>query len=335
MTETAANGFGGKMKTMKTNNKQFFRGIVTPLVTPLREDGELDAGGMENLIEHVLAGGVHGVFALGSTGEAPGLSYDIRFEVIERVGRQVAGRVPLLVGITDTSIKESIRQAEAAARAGADAVVAAPPFYFKMTQRELLDYFRRLAEAVPLPLFIYNLPSCTKVDIAPETVVRSMEIPGIVGLKDSSGDMSHFHKVRELCRDNPDYVLMVGPEELLVESVLLGADGGISGGSNLYPELYVRAFEAAARGDLPAAVAAHREIIRLSNAIYDADRESGFYLKGLKHALELRGICSGALAEPFLPLLPDEKKRVAAALKTLGLGVVAKHAENPKAVAAR
>jgi 4-hydroxy-tetrahydrodipicolinate synthase len=323
------------MRKMKTKKKQIFRGIVTPLVTPLRNDGELDTQGLANLIEHVLAGGVHGVFALGSSGEAPGLDYQTRFEVIERAGRQVGGRVPFLVGITDTSFKESVRQAEAAARAGADAVVAAPPYYFKMTQRELLEYFRRLAEAVPLPLFIYNLPSCTKVDIAPETVVRAMDVPGIIGLKDSSGDMSYFHKVKELCRERPDFIIMVGPEELLVESVLLGADGGVSGGSNLYPELYVRAYGAAAAGDHEAAVAAHHEIIRLSHAVYDADRKSGFYLKGLKHALELRGICAGALADPFLPLLPEEKKQVAAALKTLGLGVVGKESEKLNVVGAK
>jgi len=320
---------------MKTNKNRIFRGIVTPLVTPLRNDGELDTEGLGNLIEHVLAGGVHGLFALGSSGEAPELDYQTRFEVIERAGRQVGGRVPFLVGITDTSFKESVRQAEAAARAGADAVVAAPPYYFRMTQRELLEYFRRLAEAVPLPLFIYNLPSCTKVDINPETVVRAMDIPGIIGLKDSSGDMSYFHKVKEMCRSRPDFIIMVGPEELLVESVWLGADGGVSGGSNLYPELYVRAYEAAAGGDHAAAVAAHQEIIRLSTAIYDADRESGFYLKGLKHALELRGICAGALADPFLPLLPEEKKQVAAALKTLGLGVVVKESEKLNVVGAK
>jgi len=311
------------MNPKKTNTKEtpVYRGIITPLVTPLLAGGKLDVDGLDNLIEHVIGGGVHGLFALGSTGEAPHLSYETRFEMIRRTGLRVAGRLPYLVGITDTSFQESVRQAEEAARAGADAVVAAPPYYFRMSQRELLDYFGRLAAAVPLPLFVYNLPSCTKMSIEPSTVVRLMDIPGIIGLKDSSGDMSYFHKVRELCRERPDFVFTVGPEELLVESILLGADAGVSGGSNLHPQLYVRAYEAAAAGEVAPAFAAHTEIIRLSNAIYDADRERGFYLKGLKHALELRGICSGVLAESFLPLLPAEKQGVVAALQQLGLGV--------------
>lgn len=315
---------------MKNKRKPVFRGIVTPLITPLLDGGQLDEEGLENVIEHVLSGGVHGVFALGSSGEATGLSYETRFKVIERAGRRVAGRVPYLVGITDTSMEESVRQAEAAARAGADAVVAAPPYYFKMSQRELLEYFRRLAQAVPLPLFIYNLPSCTKVEIAPETVAASMNIPGILGLKDSSADMAYFHKVKEMCRNRPDFILMVGPEELLVESVILGADGGVAGGSNLYPELYVRAFEAAESGNHAEAFRLHRRIIQLSNAVYDADKERGFYLKGLKHSLEWLGICNGALADPMLPLRPGEKEEVVRFLQRSGLAETLKRSSRSR-----
>src|SRR5439155_9211151 len=145
----------------------------------------LDLPGLERLIEHILAGGVHGLFLLGTTGEAPSLSHRLRCELIERACEQIAGRVPVLVGITDTSFVESVELAEHAADAGAQAVVLAPPYYFPAGQPELAGYVERIAGAVPLPLFLYNMPSHTKLSFEPDTIARALEIPNVVGIKDS------------------------------------------------------------------------------------------------------------------------------------------------------
>src|SRR5262245_36582630 len=179
------------------------RGIAPPLATPLRDEDRLDHAGVERLVEHVLAGGVHGLFLLGSTGEAPSLGYRVRRELVERVGEQVAGRVPVLVGITDTSFVEAVQMAEWAAECAAQAVVLAPPPYFVASQGELADYCRRVAAAVELPVYLYNMPGLTKVHFDPDTVTRLMEVPEIVGLKDSSAQMLYFHKVRQVVAGRP------------------------------------------------------------------------------------------------------------------------------------
>ncbi|MHC4370339.1 MAG: dihydrodipicolinate synthase family protein, partial [Planctomycetota bacterium] len=196
-------------------------GIIPPLVTPLLDRDTLDTAGLERLIEHVLAGGVHGLFILGTTGEAPSLSYRLRYELIDRVCRQVSGRVPVLVGITDTSFVESVNIARKAEDAGARAVVLAPPYYFPAGQMELLEYLKHLTAELPLPVFLYNMPSHTKLVFEPETIRAAADFPGVAGIKDSSGNMMYFRRLQALLRDRPDFSVLMGPEELLAEAVLL------------------------------------------------------------------------------------------------------------------
>src|SRR5512139_1726038 len=215
------------------------RGIIPPMVTPLLDYDTLDAAGLERLIEHILAGGVHGLFILGTTGEAASLSHRLRHELVERVCSQVRGRVPVLVGITDTSFVESVELARKSAQAGARALVLAPPYYFPTGQPELLEYLEHLLPELPLPLFLYNMPNRPKPAFAPETVRTAADLPGVAGLKDSSANMIYFRELQFLLEDRPDFTLLMGPEQLLAESVLLGAHGGVCGGANLLPRLYV------------------------------------------------------------------------------------------------
>jgi 4-hydroxy-tetrahydrodipicolinate synthase len=294
-------------------------GIIPPLVTPLLDRDRLDYPGLERLIEHVLNGGVHGLFVLGTTGEAPSLSHRLRCELVKRACAQVAGRVPVLVGITDTSFVESTEMAEHAAAAGARAVVLAPPYYFPAGQKELAEYIEDIATALPLPLYLYNMPSHTKVNFELETIARAVQVPSIVGLKDSSGQMIYFHKLRRLAAARPDFALLVGPEELLAEAVLLGAHGGVCGGANLAPQLYVALFQAASRGDLDRVRALHARVIEISSTIYAVGRYGSAYLKGLKCALSCLGICEDYLAEPFRRFGPAERARIETHLRDLGL----------------
>lgn len=198
------------------------KGVVPPMVTPLLDNDTLDVKGLERLVEHILGGKVHGLFLLGTTGEAPDLSYALRHELVERVCRQVAGRLPVMVGVTDTVFPESLRLAKTAEKAGAAAVVAAPPYYFAPGQPERVEYYTHLASHMPLPLFLYNMPSHTKVMIDPYTVRTLSELPNIVGLKDSSANIVYFNTVRHLLRDREDFSVLMGPEEALGEVVLMG-----------------------------------------------------------------------------------------------------------------
>jgi len=295
------------------------RGIIPPMATPLRDCDTLDVAGLERLVEHILAGGVHGLFILGTTGEAPSLSYRLRQELIERTCRQVNGRVPILVGVTDTAFVESVRMAGLAAEAGAAAVVLAPPYYFAASQAELVEYLEHLVRQLPLPLFLYNAPTHTKVSFELETVRRAAELPGIVGLKDSSANMIYFHRLIALFRDRPDFTLLVGPEELLGESVLLGGHGGVCGGANLAPRLYVELYEAARGRDFDRVAALHRQVMQISNGIYCLGRSGSSFLRGLKCALSLLGICDDFLAEPFRRFDPPERALIEQELRRLGL----------------
>jgi 4-hydroxy-tetrahydrodipicolinate synthase len=295
------------------------RGIIPPLATPLRDRDRLDHAGLERLVEHVLAGGVHGVFLLGTTGEAPGLSHRVRCELVERACAQVAGRVPVLVGITDTSFTESVEMAEHAAEAGAAAVVLAPPYYFPTGQSELAGYVERIAAELPLPLFLYNIPSHTRLSFELETIARALAVPNIVGIKDSSGQMVFFHKVRRLAAARPDFAVLMGPEEMLADGVLSGAHGGVCGGSNLAPRLYVDLYEAATCGDLVRVRELHDRVMRISTTIYAAGPYWSAYLKGLKCALACLGLCADVVAEPFERFGPAERGRIARHLRELGL----------------
>lgn len=295
------------------------RGIIPPLVTPLLDRDTLDAAGLERLIEHILAGGVHGLFVLGTTGEAPSLSYRLRYELIERVCGQVKGRIPVLVGITDTSFVESVGIARKAQESGAQAVVLAPPYYFPAGQVELLEYLEHLTPELPLPVFLYNMPSYTKLVFEPDTVRAAADFPGIVGMKDSSGNMIYFRRLQSLLKDRPEFSLLIGQEELLAEAVLLGGHGSVCGGANLVPELYVELYNAACLKDMPKVESLHKKVMELSNAIYNVGRYESSFLKGLKCALSCIGICSDFLAEPFHRFRQAEHEVIQRYVKELGI----------------
>lgn len=299
--------------------KPLLTGIIPPIVTPLRSRDELDIAGLERLIEHILAGGVHGIFVLGTTGEAPSLSYRLRRELIERTCRQVAGRVPVLVGITDTAFVEAVHLSQFAAEAGARALVLAPPYYFPNSQPELLEYVQHLAPELPLPLFLYNMPTHTKTIFEVETVRRAMDMPNIIGLKDSSANMVYYHQLIRLLPQRPEWSLLIGPEELLAESVLLGGHGGVCGGANLRPRLYVDLYEAARARDFERAATLHAEVIHVSTTLYQVGRHSSAIIKGLKCALRELGICDDFMAEPFHRFREEERVRVRKVLAELGI----------------
>jgi dihydrodipicolinate synthase/N-acetylneuraminate lyase len=274
-------------------------GIVPPLVTPLLDRDTLDFAGLERLSERVIGGGVSGVFLLGTTGEGASLSYRLRRELIERTARQVKGRVPILVNITDTSFVESVDLARHAANSGAHALVVAPPYYLPPGQPELQEYLVHLISELPLPLFLYNMPSLTKVSYEYDTLRSAMKEQRIIGIKDSSGNIGYFRDVAVLAKVRPDWSLLVGPEDLLLEAIAVGGHGGVHGGANLFPKLYVHLFEAARNGDQSKALELHAIAVRVRASLYEIGRHPSSLIKGIKCALNCLGVCSDFMAEPF------------------------------------
>ncbi len=292
------------------------RGIVPPMVTPLEDHDTLDVEGLERLVEHLIDGGVHGLFILGTSGEAPSLSYRLRREVIERVCAQAAGRLPVLVGVSDTSPVETLALARSAAEAGAAAVVVAPPYYFPLNQLELTYYLRRLAAELPLPLVLYNMPAMTKVTFEPETVRQLLDEPKIVGLKDSSRQLDYFLAIRQVTRQRSDWSLLVGFEHLLVETIQAGGDGGVCAGANLSPRLLVDLYEAAAAGDQQT-IEQLQHALSIQRRIYAVGSGSTPSLQGIKSALALRGLCQDHMAEPYHRLSTEQRDQIGTILREL------------------
>ena len=296
------------------------RGIVPPLVTPLVARDTLDREGLERLLEHVIDGGVAGVFILGTTGEAPSLSYRLRREMIAESIRIVGGRVPVLVGVTDTAYVETVTLAEYAAESGADAAVLTTPYYFPAGQTELMRYVRSITPKIPLPLMLYNMPGLTKVWFEIESLKQLSDIDSIVGVKDSSGDLDYFAQVCQLKTLRPDWSVLIGPEAKLPEAISLGGDGGVCGGANVIPDVFVDCYEAIRAGDSEA-VKASLDIIYKFQEIYEIGKYASRHIKATKSALSLIGICEDLPADPFNRFLSPQRERVADVLRAIGLSV--------------
>jgi 4-hydroxy-tetrahydrodipicolinate synthase len=293
------------------------RGIIPPMATPLLAPDTLDVEGAGRLIEHILAGGVGGLFIMGTTGEGPSLAHCLRRELIEQACRIVAGRVPVLVGVTDTSLVESLSLAGQAADSGAAAIVVAHPCYFPASQGDTLEYLKRLAAESPLPIFLYNIPSHTKLAFTPETVRAAADVPDIVGLKDSCGDIENFRQFQAALADRPDFSLLIGPDKLTARVVAMGAHGGVNGGANLFPKLYVSLYEAALAGDQATVDTLQERVVRIYDTIYHAIEDPSSYVKGLKCALSCMGICGDTMAQPLQRLTEPQRQIIAGNLKKI------------------
>jgi dihydrodipicolinate synthase/N-acetylneuraminate lyase len=298
-------------------------GIIPPVLTPLLSRDRLDASAFDRLLNFLIDGGSSALFVLGSTGESPGLSGRLRREVIDRACAIAGRRVPLLVGITDTSFEESLQLAEYGAKAGATALVLSPPYYFNLGQPAFLGYLERLLPLLPLPVYLYNIPSLTKLSIAPETVRAASQMPNVYGLKDSSGSLEYFVAVKSLMADSPDFALLAGVEEMLAEMIPLGAHGGVCGGANLNPRLYVDLFEAAMRGDTERTRSLQRTVMTISEGVYRTGEPESSYLRGLKCAASMLGFGNGLMAEPYFALGGQEREEIRSALELAGLLKVA------------
>jgi len=302
-----------------TFNFASLRGIIPPMVTPLSEQNKLDVKGLSRLIEHILSGKVHGLFILGTTGEGPSLSYELRRELIKRTCEEVDGHVPILVGISDTSFSESVSMACYAAKTGASAVVLAPPYYYPIGQLDILDYLNHITQLIPLPVFLYNMPSCTKISLDPETVQKVSNVPGIVGIKDSSANMLYFHKLKQIFETKKEFSLLMGTEELLAEALLMGAHGGVPGGANIFPRLYVDLYNAAIRNDIENLLTLQQKIIYISSTLYSVSHSEASFIKVVKCILSCKGICTDLMAEPLHPFGNNERSKIKAYLEKLDI----------------
>lgn len=290
------------------------KGIITPMMTPLLPAGELDKTALHKLLEHLLNGGVNAVFVLGTTGEGPSLSYRLKRELITETCQFIKDRIPVLVGITDSSLQESVELANFSEKAGASAVVAAPPFYFGLSQEEVLSYFKRLADEVSLPLYIYNMPAQTKIHIEVETMVRLSQHPNIAGVKDSSGNAIYFNSLLHRLKDNTGFSVFVGPDEMTAQAVLLGGSGGVNSGSNMFPKLFCELYKAAAAKEMEKLQQLQSIVMEISTTIYSQGASSYRFLKGIKTVLSSLQISDNIMMAPLTPTTSQEEAAIKKAL---------------------
>jgi 4-hydroxy-tetrahydrodipicolinate synthase len=285
------------------------KGIIPPMVTPLQENGELDLDGLKNLVEHMLGGGVHGLFLLGTTGEGTSLSHRLRKQMVTETSSMVEKRVPLLVCITDTSIEESLELAHHAKQAGADFLVAASPFYLPISQIEMQDYLEVLLPELPLPFLIYNMPSCTKLNLSLKTIKKAKEL-GAVGIKDSSGDMEYLNSLIREFRGDPKFSIITGSELYLHKTILNGGHGAVTGGANFFPSLFVDLYEASLVRDMDKIMLLREKVIQIDNTIYSVGQNISKYIKGTKSALSALGICNDYTAPPIKRFEKFERAKI-------------------------
>ena len=270
------------------------------MVTPLIDRENIDFKGLEKLQDHLINGGVSGVFLMGTTGEGTSISPRMRKDLIKYSIEYVKGRVPVFVSIADCCIEESLNMARYAKECGVTYLVSALPFYLGLTQKEIIDYYTTIADNVPLPLFLYNIPAQTKLMISVEAVKTLAKHPNIIGMKDSSGNGTYFNTLlAEIKAEYPNFTILVGPDEMLASTMAMGGNGGVNSGSNLFPELYINLFKACKAKDTERILKLQKLVMKVSTGVYSVDKSSVSFLKGLKAALFTEGLITDYICEPL------------------------------------
>ena len=295
-----------------------FSGLMPAMVTPFDERGEVDLEATEAVVERFVEAGVSGISPLGSTGESTHLAADERRRFTEDVVRIVAGRVPLVVGVGSAGTREAVELARHAQSAGVDAVLVVSPFYWTVGEEALFRHFAAVAEAVDIPVFIYNLPLLINTDLSASLVARiAAEYPNVAGIKDTTAQYTHTVEVlQEVKPARPDFSVLAGFEPLILPSMLAGADGSICAFANVAPELFVDLVKAAREDDLQRAAELHRRVLFLLTLGAASDPP----ISAVKLAMKMLGVpISPAVRGPALPIPEEAHEKVESVLREAGL----------------
>jgi len=289
-----------------------FHGSMVALVTPMNEDDSLDWGALCQLVDFHVENGTDAIVAVGTTGESPTLDMDEHCEVIRTVVEQADGRVPVIAGTGANSTTEAIELTRCAEKAGANACLLVTPYYNKPTQEGLYRHHKAIAEAVPIPQILYNVPGRTACDMLPETVERLATIPNIVGIKEATGNLDRAREILKRCGEKID--LYSGDDATAMECILLGAKGDISVTANVAPKLMHEMCEAARMGDRARASAINDRLMALHKDLFVEANPIP-----VKWALTMMGLIKGGIRLPLTPLSPKHHDTVRKALRAAGV----------------
>jgi 4-hydroxy-tetrahydrodipicolinate synthase len=288
-----------------------FRGSITALITPFK-DGKVDEAAFQAFVEWQIGEGTHGLVPVGTTGESPTLSHDEHRRVVELCIEAAAGRVPVMAGAGSNSTEEAIALTHHAKRAGADAALVVTPYYNKPTQEGLYAHFRAIAQAVDIPIYVYNIPGRSVVNMSVETMARLAEIPNIVGVKDATGDLTRPSLQRLKC--GADFIQLSGEDGTALGFNAHGGVGCISVAANVAPKLVSQFQNATLQGNYAAALELQDRLMPLHSALFVETSPSP-----VKYAASLLGKCREDVRLPLVPVTNATRQTVRAAMDHAGL----------------
>lgn len=288
-------------------------GIIPPVVTPMKDNEDLDLARLKTFIDHLIANGVDGIFVLGTNSEFYALDEKEKQAVIATAVAHVNKRMPVYAGTGAETTREVVRLTKMAEKEGADGVSIITPYFIIPSQQEIYDHYRRIAEETSLPVILYNNPgTCGGVKINPETVGRLAEIPNILGVKDSSGDLQN---TIEYIRSTPErFSVMMGRDTLIFHGLLAGARGAVPATGNIAPALLAEIYRTFMKGDLQASQSAQSRLHPLRMALTLCTAPGG-----VKAALDMLGISCGPCRSPVSGIAADKRDRMREALTSAGL----------------
>jgi 4-hydroxy-tetrahydrodipicolinate synthase len=286
-------------------------GSLVAIVSPMHEDGRLDFDAYRRLIEWHIAEGTNGIVAVGTTGESPTVDHDEHIELIRVAVQTARKRVPVIAGTGGNSTSEAVDLTEHAKKAGADATLQVVPYYNKPTQEGLYRHFERVAQ-VGLPVILYNVPGRTVADLADETTLRLAQLPGVVGIKDATGDLL---RAAQLIKGAPrHFAVYSGNDDTALALMLLGGHGVVSVTANVAPQLMSRMCAAALAGELASARQINNQLLPLHVKLFAEPNPIP-----VKWALQKLGRIAGGIRLPMVPLSATNQPVVLAAMQESGL----------------
>ena len=296
-----------------TQQAQIIQGSIVALVTPMFEDGSVDWKGLEKLVEWHIAQGTNSIVAVGTTGEASTLNMAEHTQVIKEVIRVANKRIPIIAGTGANSTHEAIELTKEAKELGADAALLVTPYYNKPTQEGLFQHYKAIAEAVDLPIILYNVPGRTGVDMLNETVIRLASVPHIVGIKDATGDVPRGQELLEGLKGT-DMVVYSGDDATARELIEFGAQGNISVTANVAPKIMSDLCAAALQGKHELALQHDQQVAKLNNILFC--ESNPIPVKWALHEMELIGT---GIRLPLTPLAEQYRTPLREELKAAGI----------------
>lgn len=289
-------------------------GVIPPIITPLTQEGKVNEKVLRQLVNRFIEAGVHGLFPLGTTGEFYAFTEEEMKRILFTVMEETAGRVPVYAGANHITTRGVIEYLKLAKAAKVDAVSVLTPMFISQTQDELYHYYKSIAESTDLPIIIYNNTPKTNINVAPETIARLAEIENIVGVKDSTGDMTNTEEYIRLTRNQDNFGVLVGRDTLIYAGLCYGAVGAIASCANIAPNLTASIYNRYMEGDLEGALKAQFDLAPLRILC-----NMGTFPAVIKEGLVMQGLDVGKCLEPIQELKAEEKQKLRDQMSKLNL----------------